>query len=867
MKKFLGLIFCLVFIFGSTGISSLQPKPVIKLSTHQNCGSVLLTWSGVVGAVGYDVYRMDEGQSLFTRIVQLNTEKLYYRDTKNAVSGKKFKYYVSAVGDESVEIAKSPEMTAIPDCYDESSCFVSLKFQVGNFMYWVNDRMEGPMDAGPEQTNGRVFLVIKYITKALGVKLDWLASDKKVTITTPAGRVIELWIGKNKARINGVEAMIDEKNPKVAPYLSNGRTMLPMRFVGDNLGATEIKWDDPTKMATISLPVDCNEPDCYNLTVESFTDSEVTASNSSGARIRFDKSIMAQGSVAIGEMVRVCGVFEFKDDSIWINPRAGKRIDLSKLEFFRGYVESVNLDKNEITIKTCEGAIKTFAFKSDSGVGTVMKTLPVILLVLGNTAVSWKYIEREKVCEGQTIDSASMAITEVNCDKGYIAGEIVGKTPPEVFKIYMPSKEWCGIQVGACLRISYFVDGLGHPIAASMKETACPCDFEIIMAKTQIKSTTGSGFLMEFKVKNTGKFEGDFVPFVSGTDFPGDVKITPEKETLKPEQTGFFKIMGKVSDDFDGLHEFDIGVKCREASQTKAVKLEVSPPIFQVGSASGNTSVATDENINLNFDVTNYSEGPITVTAMVESSDFPGKLSVEPMTKEVPDKNTRTFTIIGQWNPGAKVGQIYNISYWAQCGRVVKKGKTQVSSLAPGPVVTLVDGTGNPKGLTVIDGSINWKHYTKSKIEVEWGDGSKEDVKGIPALHQYKKKGEFNVKVTAYTKEGVSTSAACKCFWAGPIPVITFGEPTWSDPTLTLRGSIDWNTLTPDKLLVDWADGKKDTFKDFPVSHAYHTVGDFIIVMTAVSKTGEEGVEYFLFRLRWGLNSRSVIYSGAASAY
>lgn len=867
MKKLLGIILVFALTVGFTGISSLQPVPTMKSYVHASCGSVLLTWNAVDGATGYDIYRMDEGQSLYSRLVQLNTEQLYYRDTKNAVSGKQIRYYISAVGESSGEIAKSPEMIALPDCFDESLCSMKLKFQVGNFMYWVNDKMDGPMSAAPEQTNGRVFLVIRYITDAIGAKLEWLQSEKKATIRTTTGKVIELWIGKNKAKIDGTEIKIDEKNDKVTPYISNGRTMLPFRFVGDNLGATEIKWDDATKMAMISLPKDCPEPDCYNLTVESFSDNIVTATNSAGFKFKFDRNMTGTGTVAIGETVRVCGMFDFKDDGVWINPRAGRKVDLSKFEWIRGYVDSVDQAKGQITIKQCDNSFASFSFKPDSGVGTLMKPTPVNLITVGKTAIGWKYIEMEKVCDREEPQTADVTVTEVDCDNGYFTCNVIGKLPVETMKIYMPTKEWCSIKKGICIKLAYYVDGLGHWVAASMKEIACPCDFEIITGKTEIKTTTGSAYLLEFKIKNTGEYEGEYEPFLINTeDFPGTIQVSPERLTIKPDSVGYFKISGTISGDFDGVYDFEIGTKCRENSQSKKLKVNVSPPVFQVSAVSGVTNVATDENINLNFDVTNYSEGPITITAMVESSDFPGRLTVEPLTKEIPEKNTRTFTITGVWNPNAKVGANFNITYSAMCGKVVKSNKTQVTSEAPGPIITLVEGKGDAKGLTLLDGSIDWKHYTKSRIEVDWGDGAKEDVKDIPAIHTYKKKGEFKVKVTAFTKEGVNTSKTSICYWEGPKPIIILDGGEWNQPNLTIRGKVDWNTLQQGKITVDWDDGTKETKSSFPLIHRYNGPGVYIIIITAIAQTGEEGSALFGLILRQGLMSQRIDWS-LSSAY
>jgi len=47
---------------------------------------------------------------------------------------------------------------------------------------------------------------------------------------------------KNIAKVNGVDTPIDPTNPKVVPMIISGRTMLPVRFVAENLGC-KVDWD------------------------------------------------------------------------------------------------------------------------------------------------------------------------------------------------------------------------------------------------------------------------------------------------------------------------------------------------------------------------------------------------------------------------------------------------------------------------------------------------------------------------------------------------------------------------------------------------------------------------------------------------
>lgn len=55
---------------------------------------------------------------------------------------------------------------------------------------------------------------------------------------------VYLWIGSTTAEVFGEETTL-----ATAPYVESGSTMVPLRFVGEALGA-EVKWDNVTKTAT-----------------------------------------------------------------------------------------------------------------------------------------------------------------------------------------------------------------------------------------------------------------------------------------------------------------------------------------------------------------------------------------------------------------------------------------------------------------------------------------------------------------------------------------------------------------------------------------------------------------------------------------
>ncbi|HOC53333.1 MAG TPA: stalk domain-containing protein, partial [Caldisericia bacterium] len=130
---------------------------------------------------------------------------------------------------------------------------IVLMLQIGNLNMYINDNPQ-QIDVPPTIVEGRTLLPIRWVAEPLGAEVGWDGDEKKVTVTLK-NTTIELWIGKNIAKVNGVDTPIDPDNPKVVPMIISGRTMLPVRFVAENLGC-KVDWDQDTKTVTITYPKD-----------------------------------------------------------------------------------------------------------------------------------------------------------------------------------------------------------------------------------------------------------------------------------------------------------------------------------------------------------------------------------------------------------------------------------------------------------------------------------------------------------------------------------------------------------------------------------------------------------------------------------
>jgi len=120
---------------------------------------------------------------------------------------------------------------------------------IGNKNFTVNGETR-TLDSPPVIKNERTLLPIRAVIEAFNGTVGWDATEKKVTVSL-GSNTIELWIGKSIAKVNGINAPIDSSNPKVVPEIINSRTMLPLRFVTENLGC-DVQWDGTTQTITIT---------------------------------------------------------------------------------------------------------------------------------------------------------------------------------------------------------------------------------------------------------------------------------------------------------------------------------------------------------------------------------------------------------------------------------------------------------------------------------------------------------------------------------------------------------------------------------------------------------------------------------------
>lgn len=96
----------------------------------------------------------------------------------------------------------------------------------------------------PMIVNGRTMIPLRMMAEHLGADVDWDQATKKVTLVR-AGITIQMTVGSRTAYVNG-----EPLEMNVAPYIEDGRTMIPVRYMSEFFGQ-KVTWDGEKHIAYV----------------------------------------------------------------------------------------------------------------------------------------------------------------------------------------------------------------------------------------------------------------------------------------------------------------------------------------------------------------------------------------------------------------------------------------------------------------------------------------------------------------------------------------------------------------------------------------------------------------------------------------
>ena len=107
----------------------------------------------------------------------------------------------------------------------------------------VNDRYQF-LDAEPYIEGDYTLIPVRFIGESLGAEVEWNDDLQQVTYKDDLNTVV-LTIGSTTAYVNGKPVEMP-----TAPRIKNEKTMVPLRFISEQLGAN-VEWDDGSRSITI----------------------------------------------------------------------------------------------------------------------------------------------------------------------------------------------------------------------------------------------------------------------------------------------------------------------------------------------------------------------------------------------------------------------------------------------------------------------------------------------------------------------------------------------------------------------------------------------------------------------------------------
>ncbi|MEG0353937.1 MAG: peptidylprolyl isomerase [Cellulosilyticaceae bacterium] len=124
---------------------------------------------------------------------------------------------------------------------------LSMLMVVISFASTIKLTMNGSLiqaQAPPIQENGTILVPLRLISEELDALVSYDESTQLITISKD-NTLIKLTLGSTKATCNGIPTTLS-----LAPKLVNGVTMVPIRFISENLDCI-VDWDPTTQSITV----------------------------------------------------------------------------------------------------------------------------------------------------------------------------------------------------------------------------------------------------------------------------------------------------------------------------------------------------------------------------------------------------------------------------------------------------------------------------------------------------------------------------------------------------------------------------------------------------------------------------------------
>ena len=202
------------------GNSSIKPLPQPEVPTVTKTGTVTTNGLNVRSGAGTDypsITKLDEG----TTVSIIKTQ-----------------------GDWLQILLPSKEQGWVSGQYVKFGDIQEGNAQVGAIKLKINGTYVTPPVA-PILKQGTTLVPLRIVSENLGAEVVWDNATKKVVIMQD-NKLVELVIGDTKVFVDGQMSTV-----AIPPEMKNGTTMVPIRFISENLGAN-VEWNEAEKTVIIN---------------------------------------------------------------------------------------------------------------------------------------------------------------------------------------------------------------------------------------------------------------------------------------------------------------------------------------------------------------------------------------------------------------------------------------------------------------------------------------------------------------------------------------------------------------------------------------------------------------------------------------
>ncbi|NLY43591.1 MAG: copper amine oxidase N-terminal domain-containing protein [Clostridiaceae bacterium] len=142
------------------------------------------------------------------------------------------------------EIIIETDICSIAIAWDDLDNEIKKLTEAGKVYVKIQGEMLG-FEVPPVIENGRTLVPLRFIFEKMVAKVDWDPNTATATVTDQ-GKSVSFSIDNKIATVDGIQKEMD-----TPARLINGKTMIPLRFISEQLGY-KVEWDVATSTATIS---------------------------------------------------------------------------------------------------------------------------------------------------------------------------------------------------------------------------------------------------------------------------------------------------------------------------------------------------------------------------------------------------------------------------------------------------------------------------------------------------------------------------------------------------------------------------------------------------------------------------------------